>query len=127
MIMNNKQPRNHLEGVNRTVRTCQGSWCIISVSNPVPLELRSGAGVFNFSRGRDALANRHGLSVAILSIATLGKTSIAVHQWAAKQFRVDRQSFKQKDNIHCLEKVQITKLNVYLQFKLNYDVCYTYE
>jgi hypothetical protein len=27
----------------------------------------------------------------------------------------------------CLEKVQINKLNVYLQFKLNYDVCYTYE
>jgi hypothetical protein len=36
-----------------------------------------------------------------------------------------RQSFKQKDNIYCLEKVQINKLNarVYLHFKLNYDVC----
>jgi hypothetical protein len=29
--------------------------------------------------------------------------------------------------IYCLEKVQINKLNVYLQFMLNYDVCYTYE
>jgi hypothetical protein len=57
----------------------------------------------------------------------LGKTSIAVHQWTAKQFWVHRQSFKQEDNIYCLEKVQINKLNVYLQFKLNYDVCYTYE
>jgi len=27
----------------------------------------------------------------------LGKTSIAVHQWTAKQFWVDRQSFKQED------------------------------
>jgi hypothetical protein len=34
---------------------------------------------------------------------------------------VDRQSFKQEDNIYCLEKVQINKLNLYLQFKLNYD------
>jgi hypothetical protein len=40
---------------------------------------------------------------------------------------VDRQSFKQEHNIYFLEKVQINKLNVYLQFKLNYDVCYTYE
>jgi hypothetical protein len=52
--------------------------------------------------------------------------SIVVHQWNAKQFWVDHQSFKQEDNIYCLEKVQIIKLNVYLQFKLNYDVCYTY-
>jgi hypothetical protein len=61
--------------------------------------------------------------------AAPGKTSIAVHQWTAKQFWVDRQSFKQKDNIYCLEKVQINKSNVrvYLHFKLNYDVCYTYE
>jgi hypothetical protein len=29
----------------------------------------------------------------------LGKMSIVVHQWIAKQFRVDRQSFKQEDNI----------------------------
>jgi hypothetical protein len=53
--------------------------------------------------------------------------SIAVHQWTAKQFWVDRQSFKQEDNIYFLEKFQINKLNVYLQFKLNYDVWYTYE
>jgi hypothetical protein len=38
---------------------------------------------------------------------------------------VDRQSFTQDDNIYSLEKVQINKLNVYLQFKLNYDV-FTY-
>jgi hypothetical protein len=56
----------------------------------------------------------------------LGKTSITVHQWTAKQFWVDRQSFKQESNVYCLEKVQINKLIVYLQFKLNYDVCYTY-
>jgi hypothetical protein len=31
-----------------------------------------------------------------------GKTSIAVHQWNAKQFWVDRQFFKQEDNIYCL-------------------------
>jgi hypothetical protein len=43
----------------------------------------------------------------------VGKTSITVHQWTAKQFWVDRQSFKQEDNIYCLEKVQINKLNVY--------------
>jgi hypothetical protein len=43
------------------------------------------------------------------------------------QFWVDRQSFKQEDNIYYLVKVQINKLNAYLQFKLNYDVCYTYE
>jgi hypothetical protein len=54
---------------------------------------------------------------------TLSKT---VHQWTAKQFWVDRQSFKQQDYIYCLEKVQINKLNAYLQFKLN-DVCYTHE
>jgi hypothetical protein len=41
--------------------------------------------------------------------AFLGKTSIAVHQWTAKQFWVDRQSFKQEDYIYCLEKVQINK------------------
>jgi hypothetical protein len=40
---------------------------------------------------------------------------------------VDGQSFKQEDNAYCLAKVQINKLNVYLEFKLNYDVCYTYE
>jgi hypothetical protein len=57
----------------------------------------------------------------------LGKTSIAVHQWTTKQFWVDRQFFKQENNVYCLEKVQINKLNVYLKFKLNYDVCYTYE
>jgi hypothetical protein len=56
----------------------------------------------------------------------LGKTSIAVHQWTTKQFWVDRQSFMQEDNIYCLGKVQINKLNIYLQFKLNY-MCYTYE
>jgi hypothetical protein len=28
---------------------------------------------------------------------------------------------------YCLEKVQINKLNVYLQLKLNYNVCYAYE
>jgi hypothetical protein len=33
----------------------------------------------------------------------------------------------QEDNLYCLEKFQINKLNVYLQFNLNYDVCYTYE
>jgi hypothetical protein len=54
--------------------------------------------------------------------AALSKTSIADHQWTSKQFWVDSQSFKQKDNIYCLEMVQINKLNVYLQFKLNYDV-----
>jgi hypothetical protein len=59
--------------------------------------------------------------------ADLGKKSIVVHQWTAKQFWVDRQSLKQEDNIYCLENVQINKLNVYLQFKLNYDVCCTYE
>jgi hypothetical protein len=58
---------------------------------------------------------------------TLGKTSIAVHQWTAKQFWVDHQSFKQEDNIYCLENFQINQLNVYLQFKLLYDICYTYE
>jgi hypothetical protein len=57
----------------------------------------------------------------------LGKTSIAVYQWTAKQFWVDRKSCKQEDNIYCLEKFQINQLNVYLQFKLNYDVCHTYE
>jgi hypothetical protein len=57
----------------------------------------------------------------------VGKTSTAGHRWIAKQFWVDRQSFKQEDNKYCLAKVQINKLNVYLQFKLNYDVCYTYE
>jgi hypothetical protein len=66
----------------------------------------------------------------------LGKTSVTVHQRTAKQFWVDRQSFKQEDNnIYCLEKIKINKLNVYLQFKLNYDdsyilnydVCYTNE
>jgi hypothetical protein len=55
----------------------------------------------------------------------LGKTSIAVYQWTTKQFWVDRQSFKQEDSVYYLVKVQITKLNVYLQFKLNYDVCYS--
>jgi hypothetical protein len=40
-------------------------------------------------------------------IPALGKTSIAVHQWTAKRFWMDRQSFKQEDNIYCLEKVQI--------------------
>jgi hypothetical protein len=55
----------------------------------------------------------------------LGKSS--VHWWTAKQFWVDRQSFMQKDNIYCLENVQINKLNVYLQFKFKHDVCYTYE
>jgi hypothetical protein len=44
-----------------------------------------------------------------------------------EKFWVDRQSFNQEDNIYCLEKVQINKLNVYLQFMLNYDVCCTYE
>jgi hypothetical protein len=39
---------------------------------------------------------------------------------------VDRQSFKQEENIYCLEKFQMNKFNVYLQFKLNYDVCYIY-
>jgi hypothetical protein len=29
-------------------------------------------------------------------MAALGKTSIVVHQWTAKQFWVDRQSFKQE-------------------------------
>jgi hypothetical protein len=53
--------------------------------------------------------------------------STAVHQWTAKQLWVDHQSVKQDNNIYCLEKVQVNKLNVYLQFKLNYDVCYTYE
>jgi hypothetical protein len=37
---------------------------------------------------------------------------------------VDRQSFKQEDNVYSSVKVQINKLNVYLQCKLNYDVCY---
>jgi hypothetical protein len=56
------------------------------------------------------------------------RRSIVVHQWTAKQFWVDRQSFRQEENtIYCLKKVQINKLNVYLQFKLNCDVCYTYE
>jgi hypothetical protein len=41
------------------------------------------------------------------SISALSKTSIAVHQWTAKQFWVDRQSFKQKDNVYCLEKAQM--------------------
>jgi hypothetical protein len=50
--------------------------------------------------------------------AALDRTWMAVHQWTAKQFWVDRQSSKQEDNIYCLEKVQINKLNVYLQFKL---------
>jgi hypothetical protein len=40
---------------------------------------------------------------------------------------VDRPSFMQEDNTYCLENVQINKLNAYLQFKLNYDVCYTHE
>jgi hypothetical protein len=66
---------------------------------------------------------RYGIGVEL----TLHKTSIADHQWTVKQFWVDRQSFKQEDNIYCLVRVQINKLNVYLQFKLNYDVCYTYE
>jgi hypothetical protein len=57
----------------------------------------------------------------------LGKTSIAVHQWTAKQFWVDRHTFTQQDNIYCLENVQINILNVYLLLKLHYDVCYTYE
>jgi hypothetical protein len=57
----------------------------------------------------------------------LGEMPIVVHQWATKQFWVDRQSFKQEDNIYCLEEVQINKLNVYLQFKLNNDVFYTYK
>jgi hypothetical protein len=60
-------------------------------------------------------------------MAALGKTSIAVHQWTAKKFWVDRKSLKQEDNIYCIEKVQINELNVYLEFKLNYDVCYAYE
>jgi hypothetical protein len=34
---------------------------------------------------------------------------------------------KQQDNIYCLENVQINTLNIYLELKLNYDVCYTYE
>jgi hypothetical protein len=43
-------------------------------------------------------------SVLILSsISVLG----AVHQSTAKQFWVDRQSFKQEDNVYCLENVQI--------------------
>jgi hypothetical protein len=53
-----------------------------------------------------------------LILSALGKTSVADHQWTAKQFWVDRQSFKQEDNIYRLENVQINKLNVYLQFKL---------
>jgi hypothetical protein len=32
--------------------------------------------------------------------STLGNTSIVVHQWTAKQFWMDRQSFKQEDNIY---------------------------
>jgi hypothetical protein len=40
---------------------------------------------------------------------------------------ITRQSFKQDDNMYCLDKAQLNKLNVYLQFKLNYDFCYTYE
>jgi hypothetical protein len=43
-----------------------------------------------------------------LYIPALGKTSIVVHQWTAKQYWVDRQCFKQEDNnIYSLEKVQI--------------------
>jgi hypothetical protein len=41
------------------------------------------------------------------STPALGKTSIAVHQWTAKQFWVDRQSFKKEDDIYSLVKVQI--------------------
>jgi hypothetical protein len=41
---------------------------------------------------------------------SLGKTSIAVHQRTAEQFWVDRQSFKQEDDIYCLQTVQINKL-----------------
>jgi hypothetical protein len=63
----------------------------------------------------------HFAEVFICYKTALGKTSIAVRQWTVKQFWVDRQSFKQE------EKVQISKLNVYLSFQLNYDVCYTYE
>jgi hypothetical protein len=36
-------------------------------------------------------------------ISSLSKTSIAAHQWTAKQFWVDRQSLKQEDNVYCLE------------------------
>jgi hypothetical protein len=60
-------------------------------------------------------------------MAALSNTSVAGHQWTVKQFCVDRQSFKQEDNIYYLEKVQINKLHVYLQFKSNYDACYTHE
>jgi hypothetical protein len=42
------------------------------------------------------------------SRTALGKTWTADHQWTAKQFWVDRQSFKQEDNIYCLEKIQIS-------------------
>jgi hypothetical protein len=38
-----------------------------------------------------------------------------------------RENLKSHKRIYCLEKVQINQLNVYLQFKLRYDVCYTYE
>jgi hypothetical protein len=65
--------------------------------------------------------------LVLQSTAALGKASIVVHQWTAKQFWVYRRSFKQKDNVYCLEMVQINQLNIYLQFKLNYDVCYAYE
>jgi hypothetical protein len=40
-------------------------------------------------------------------VQALGKTSIADRQWTAKQFWVDRQTFKQKDDIYRLERVQI--------------------
>jgi hypothetical protein len=51
-------------------------------------------------------------------MSALGKTSVTVHQWTAKQFWVDSQSFKHEDNIYRLETVQINKLSVYLQFML---------
>jgi hypothetical protein len=39
------------------------------------------------------------IKTADYSTVTLGKTLIAVHQWTAKQFWVDRQYLKQQDNI----------------------------
>jgi hypothetical protein len=47
----------------------------------------------------------HSRSLLCAVRPALGKTSIEVHQWTAKQFWVDRQSFKQQDIIYCLEKV----------------------
>jgi hypothetical protein len=70
------------------------------------------SGVACYMKGHHNIGQAQSLSASGILVNTRsdqGKTSIAVHQWTAKQSWVDRQSFKQEDNIYCLEKVQIIK------------------